>query len=87
MSIELGQKARDKVTGFTGMVISYHKYLNGCVRLGIQPTQLNKDGKPYDPEVFDIEQLELAEEPTPSVLRSSTGGPRREPARPAVPKR
>ena len=37
MAIKLGQEVKDKVTGFTGIVVARTKYLNGCDRLSVQP--------------------------------------------------
>lgn len=60
-NIKLGDKAKDRITGLTGIVTSRHEFLNGCVRMGIQPQEL-KDGKPVESSVFDVEQLELVTE-------------------------
>lgn len=35
--ITLGCKAKDKITGFTGIVIAMTSWLNGCQRVTIQP--------------------------------------------------
>jgi hypothetical protein len=77
--IELGSRVRDRITGFSGIVISRHEYLAGCVRWGVQPEALDKDGKMLDDKVFDEPQLELLKKgvffktaPTPVV-----GGPPR----------
>lgn len=55
--IKLGCKAKDTITGFTGIVTSITEWLNGCRRVGIQPQEL-KDGSIVKEHVFDIEQLE-----------------------------
>lgn len=83
--IGLGARARDTITGLTGTVISRHEYLNGCVRLALQPMEV-KDGKPVEPSVFDIEQLELVTE-APARETKPTGGPHDEPGRPDIPSR
>lgn len=57
MEIVLGCLAKDTVTGFTGIVSSRTEWLNGCIRIGLQPREL-KDGKPIESQAFDIEQLE-----------------------------
>lgn len=85
MTIKLGDKAKDTITGLTGTVTSRHEYLNGCVRLTLQPGEL-KDGKPVDCSTFDIEQLELIEPAKPRDVRPH-GGPHDEPSRPSVPSR
>lgn len=58
--IVLGCKAKDKITGFTGIVASITEYLNGCRRIVLQPQKL-KDGVPIKDAVFDIEQLEYVD--------------------------
>lgn len=85
MTINLGDKAKDTITGLTGTVVSRHEYLNGCVRLALQPAEL-KDGKPVDSSVFDIQQIELIEAAKPRAV-DPTGGPRDEPSRPSIPAR
>lgn len=77
--INLGDVAKDTITGFTGVVVAETKWLHGCVRLTLQPKEL-KDGKPIEGLTFDEPQLELIS--TKSAKGTSkTGGPRPEPAR------
>lgn len=80
-TIQLGDIARDKITGFEGVVVSEHKWLHGCRRLGVQPTTLDKDGKVQEAHTFDEPQLELV---TSQVAKgtSDKGGPRPEARRP-----
>ena len=85
MTIKLGDKAKDSITGLTGIVVSRHEYLNGCIRLTLQPAEL-KDGKPVDCSTFDIEQIELIEV-APAKTVTPSGGPHDEPSRPSVPAR
>ncbi len=59
--IQLGDKVKDRVTGMTGIVMARTDWLNGCVRMVVQPQEL-KDGKPVEPSSFDIEELILIEE-------------------------
>jgi hypothetical protein len=53
----LGDKARDIVTGFSGVVTAQTRYLSGHVRVAIQSESLDRDGKAIEPEWFDIEQV------------------------------
>jgi hypothetical protein len=57
-SLEHGDLVKDTITGFQGVVIGRTDWLNGCVRMVVQPKEL-KDGKPIDALTFDVEQLEL----------------------------
>jgi hypothetical protein len=56
--IKLGVKAKDKVTGFTGIVTGRAEYLTGCNQYGIAPPA-GKDGKIPDTMWFDENRLEV----------------------------
>lgn len=62
MSINLGSKVRDSITGFTGIATSKHEYLNGCIRISITPP-VDKEGKMQDSQVIDIQQVEILDPP------------------------
>lgn len=79
--INLGDKARDSVSGFAGVCVARTEWLNGCWRHTLQPQALDKDGKPQGTETFDEFQLELVEAKQVPVGSKETGGPRSEPAR------
>lgn len=87
MTIELGSKVRDRVTGFTGIAIGETRWLVGCLRITVQPQELDKDGKQKDAASFDEPQLEVLATPakTKVVVQNEaarkTGGPRPEPMR------
>lgn len=83
--INLGDVARDTITGFEGVVVCRYQWLHGCVRFSLQPREL-KDGKPVDPMTFDEPQLERVETKV-AAATSRTGGPRPEPTRRAEPGR
>lgn len=77
--LKLGDFARDVITGLQGIVVCEARWLNGCVRLTLQPKEI-KDGKPVDMSTFDVEQLELvAAEALP--VGEPSGGPADQPAR------
>lgn len=79
MNFKLGSKVRDSITGFTGIATSKHEYLNGCIRISITPP-VDKEGKMQEPQVFDIQQIEVVDEPAkaaaPAVEATRTGGDR-----------
>lgn len=83
--MNLGDKARDTVTGFSGTITAEHKYLNGCRRFTMTANTL-KDGVPIEPQTFDVEQLEFVEAAAPRTVLPK-GGPHNEPSRPAAPAR
>jgi len=50
---ELGQGVKDLVTGFSGIISQRTEYLTGCARYGVQPKELDKDGKIKDAVYLD----------------------------------
>lgn len=84
-NIELGDIARDTITGFQGVVVATHKWIHGCERLSIQPREL-KDGKPIESATFDRPQLELISKAAAKTT-GNTGGPRPEITRRSEPTR
>lgn len=88
--IMLGQKARDVVTGFTGIVTARVQYLTGCDQYALNPG-LDKDGKIMDGHYFDENRLVIVDE-VPLKLpradaaefeaarerRATAGGPQRD---------
>ena len=79
VGLKLGDKAKDKISGFTGIVVAITEGLNGCQRITISPEELH-DGKPIDNHTFDAEQVEL-EKVIPAVAHEPTGGPSIAPVR------
>lgn len=59
-TIGLGDRVKDAVSGFVGIVTGRYEYLNGCVRIGVSPPA-DKDGKVPDTMIFDDHQLEVVE--------------------------
>lgn len=55
---ELGKIAKDKLTGFQGVITSRCQFLTGCNRYCIQPQALH-DGKPQESFYFDEAQIEI----------------------------
>lgn len=83
-TIELGAKARDRVSGWEGIATARYEYVNGCERYEVGGH--DKDGKP-ESFVFDVQQLEVTEapaawsQPAPPASESAPpaakrGGPR-----------
>jgi len=96
MKPDLGMIVRDRITGYTGVVIARTTWLNQCARLTVQSREM-KDGKPIDSVSFDeidleilesetqfsrlTEQLKVEKEALPSGAPVHTGGPRPDPQR------
>lgn len=76
-TIEVGDKVKDSVSGFTGIVIAEHTYLHGCTRFSVQPL-VSKDGKMPDAISFDEPQLVLVSKKKVARGDNDTGGPKPE---------
>lgn len=57
-NIELGDKVKDIITGFTGIVQVTEIWRNGNTKAQVQSKEL-KDGKPLPGVIFDYEELEV----------------------------
>lgn len=87
-SINLGDMVRDRITGFSGVVVADTMWLNKCRRLAVQPRELDEKGRRQEQESFDVEQLELVEAAVvPVPEKQQTGGPHPEPLRAKDPTR
>lgn len=78
--INLGDEARDTISGLKGKVVAVTEWLYGCRRITIQPREL-KDGVPVNSYTLDEGQTELIEPLTPPAQPKTNGGPRPEPTR------
>lgn len=58
MNITLGQKAKDKITGFEGILTAKCEHLYGCDQYCLMPT-VDKDGKAQDGKWFDDGRIEI----------------------------
>jgi hypothetical protein len=97
MAVKLGDRVRDKITGFQGIVIGVTDWLYQCRRPIVQPEEV-KDGKMPDSQSFDEDQLEVLAtgvikptiqrraEPLQTTVQA-TGGLRDTPSRQSTPTR
>lgn len=58
----LGKTARDKVSGYQGVVVTVAFDLFGCVQAILKPP-VDKDGKIQDGHFFDVNRLEIVDAP------------------------
>ena len=77
--IKLGQVVRDKISGNEGTAIARTEWLNGCVRITIQP-EGTKDGCPFDNFTVDEPQIEVVKA-TAAPKAELRHGPRADPGR------
>lgn len=76
-NIELGDIAKDDLTGFEGVVVSRTFWLTNCDRLSLQPKAL-KDGEPAKAQSFDITRCTLV------TKAAHAAGPRAIDTRPEI---
>ncbi len=76
--IELGKKAKDKITGFEGIITGRAQYLYGCDQYCIVPPA--KDGKIEQGQWFDEGRVEVVGRGVlPEEVRvEKPGGPNRD---------
>lgn len=66
--IELGDIAKDAVSGFTGVVVADTVWLHGCRRFTLASQKLKEDGSTQENHTFDENQLVLV---TKSVVETT----------------
>ena len=75
----LGKKAKDKITGFEGIITGKAIYLFGCSQYSIAPS-VDKEGKCKTSEWFDEGRIEvIGKGVAPEEVRAEKpGGPNRD---------
>jgi hypothetical protein len=81
--IKLGDEAKDRISGFVGIVVADTTWLNKCRRLTIHSRDM-KDGRPIDSCTFDEDDVLYVGPGVNEVVKQPTGGP---PSRGADPQR
>lgn len=56
--IELGQKVKDRITGFEGVVTGRCAYISGCDQALVTPP-VDKEGKHVEAHWFDVQRLQV----------------------------
>lgn len=72
MSIKLGDRVKDTISGFEGVAICHAKHLYGCDTIGIKPEKLH-EGKPITEVYFDVLQVEKVEKRTSEAKPQGEG--------------
>ncbi len=77
--MELGNTARDRITGFEGTLTGEARYLTGCTQFSLTP-KIGPDGAVRESQWFDEGRLEKTGEGfTPAEVAGPTnGGPQRD---------
>jgi len=72
--VELGDLVKDSVSGFKGVAVSRHSYLQGCDRISVQPL-VKKDGTHIESIAFDEPQLIVLKKKQAKRQKGDPGGP------------
>jgi hypothetical protein len=72
MSIVLGGKYRDRITGFTGIVTGTAEYISGCNQALVSPPA--EGGKLGDASWFDQQRLERIDDSLVTLDNGDTPG-------------
>lgn len=57
-NVRLGDKVKDKISGFEGIVMGIHHWRDGTVDVNIYPEGL-QNGEPIKPQVVEMAQVEI----------------------------
>ncbi len=82
---ENGDEVKDKITGFTGVIIARTEWLNGCIRYVVQSKKRTAEGKAIDDNI-DEGQLVLTTK-AKKEKKDKPGGPFPAPQRMASPRK
>ena len=75
--VGLGDRVRDRISGFRGIATCRSTFLYGCIRISITPEETDKDGKVNQAEWFDEPQVEVLETAAAlATTKSDKHGPR-----------
>lgn len=77
--MKLGDRIRERITGFEGICFGKTEYLTGCRHVCISPESCDDKGKPKEAEWFDENRCEVVVEAAIAVHATGpdtgTGGP------------
>ena len=74
--IKLGDKVRDKITGFMGIAVAKTEFLNGCIQFNVLPKG-DKINKMPDEMSIDEQSLEIVKVKKKKKVKKENGGPHR----------
>jgi len=71
--IKLGDKVKDKISGFVGIAVAKTEFLNGCIQYSIQP-KVEKGNNVPDEIGIDEQSLEIVKPKKIKVKKKDIGG-------------
>ncbi|MCL2174419.1 MAG: hypothetical protein FWB73_00090 [Treponema sp.] len=74
MKENIGKRARDKITGFEGIITCYANHITGCDSYSIQPRILEGKNEIPESRAFDVGRIEILEDAVkPEQVAASDG--------------
>lgn len=74
--MKLGDRVKDKLTGFEGIIVGHCEYMTGCNQSLVKPEGLKDDGEMIESHWFDDQRLKLVKAKAFSLDNGRTpGGP------------
>lgn len=71
--IKLGDKVRDKITGFVGIAVAKTEFMNGCIQYLVQPKIAKGNFIPEDKGI-DEQSLEVIKSKIKKKKKKENGG-------------
>jgi hypothetical protein len=71
--VPLGSKAKDTITGFSGVVTGFCEYISGCNQVLLTPP-VDKDGGYKSGQWFDVQRVERVDDSLVVLDNSETPG-------------
>ncbi len=71
--IKLGDKVKDRHTGFVGIAVAKTEFVNGCIQWSVL-SKVGKDNKMPEEVGIDEGSLEVVKKPDKKVVKRETGG-------------
>lgn len=75
--MKIGDRVKDKISGFQGIVTGIVDYISGCKQALVAPP-VDKEKKLVESQWFDVQRLEVIKENAIKLENSKTPGPDRE---------
>lgn len=75
VEIQLGDRVKDSISGFTGIAQGHALYRFGCAQFLITPDRLKDDGTELASSWFDEQRVVLLDKLSPATPAPPSGGP------------
>lgn len=78
--MRIGDRVKDRISGFAGIITGRTEYLNGCRQFLVSPEKVNKDGESLkglwiDEQTLEVIAAGIFEDPFADGASPTVGGP------------